>query len=156
ALSCAAGGTTNINMSRFTAFAVCIALSASAAFAGEKGLMHCFAFTPIKEATQAEWDAFYKATDALPKKVKGLKRVWYGKLMRPLALPALAIEDAAARKALMEAGKGTAAVTINRRENGVCMEFADEAAFKAYNPDPAHKEWESIYSKVRVAGTTTY
>ena len=124
--------------------------------AGEKALMHCFAFTPIKEATQAEWDAFYKATDALPKKIKGIKRVWYGKLMRPLTLPALAMDDAAARKALMEAGKGSATVTINRREHGACMEFADEAAFKAYGPDPAHKEWESVYSKVRVAGTTTY
>ena len=48
--------------------------------AAEKTLMHCFAFTPIESASQAEWDAFYKATDELPKKIKGLKRVWYGKL----------------------------------------------------------------------------
>ena len=143
-------------MSSLTAAALLWALSTGAAMAGEKGIMHCFAYTPVKEATQAEWDAFYKATDALPGKIKGIKRVWYGKLMRPLTLPALAIDDAAARKSLMEAGKGTAPVTINRREHGVCMEFADEAAFKAYGPHPAHKEWEAVYSKVRVAGTTTY
>jgi hypothetical protein len=143
-------------MNRFMVLTIAFALSAGTAAAGEKALMHCFAFTPIKEATQAEWDAFYKATDELPGKIKGLKRVWYGKLMRPLALPALAMDDAAARKALMETGKGTASVTINRREHGVCMEFADEAAFKAYGPDSAHKQWESVYSKVRVAGTTTY
>jgi hypothetical protein len=124
--------------------------------AGEKSVMHCFAFTPIQGASQAEWDAFYKATDALPTRIKSIKRVWYGKLMRPLTLPALAIDDAAARKSLMEAGKGTAPVTINRREHGVCMEFASEQAFKAYGPDPAHKEWEAVYSKVRVPGTTTY
>lgn len=143
-------------MKRLTVFAVTMALSAGAAVAGEKSVMHCFAFTPIKEATQSEWDAFYKATDALPGKINGIKRVWYGKLMRPLALPALAIPDAAARKELMEAGKGTAPVTINRREYGVCMEFADEAAFKAYGTDPAHKDWVAVYEKVRVAGTTTY
>src|SRR5262245_37896773 len=109
-------------MNRFTVFTVFFTLSAGAAMAGEKAVMHCFAFTPIKEATQAEWNAFYKATDALPGKIKGIKRVWHGKLMRPLSLPALAIDDAAARKTLMEAGKGTAPVTINRREHGVCME----------------------------------
>jgi hypothetical protein len=41
------------------------------------------------------------------------------------------------------------------RQFGVCMQFESEAALKAYAPDPAHKEWEAIYSKVRVAGTTT-
>jgi hypothetical protein len=94
--------------------------------------MHCFAFTPIKEATQADWDAFYKATDELPKKIKGLRRVWHGKLARPLKI-----------------GESV-------REHGVCMEFEDEAAFKAYGPDAAHKAWVDVYSKVRVAGTTTY
>lgn len=143
-------------MHRLTTFAVALALSAGAALAGEKSLMHCFAFTPIKEASQAEWDAFSKATDALPGKINGLKKVWHGKLMRPLTLPALATTDAAERKALMEAGKGTAPVNILRREHGVCMEFADEAAFKAYGSAPAHKDWVAVYEKVRVAGTTTY
>lgn len=143
-------------MNRFAAFAVGLALSAGSLMAGEKGVMHCFAFTPIQEATQAQWDAFYKATDALPQKIKGLERVWYGKLMRPLTLPALAITDAAKRKELMAAGKGTADVNIVRREHGVCMEFADEAAYKAYGSDPAHKDWVAVYEKVRVPGTTTY
>jgi hypothetical protein len=143
-------------MNRFTLLTVAVALCAGSAMAGEKAVMHCFAFTPVREATQADWDAFHKATDALPGKIKGIKRVWYGKLMRPLTVPALSIDDASARKALMDTGKGTAPVTINRREHGVCMEFANEAAFKAYGADPAHKEWESVYSKVRVAGTTTY
>ena len=96
--------------------------------------MHCFAFTPIKEAAQADWDAFYKATDDLPKNVKGLKRVWYGKLARPLK-------------------QGDVV-----REHGTCMEFEDEAAFKAYGAkdNKAHNDWVAIYSKVRQPGTTTY
>jgi hypothetical protein len=143
-------------MNRFAALAVGLALSAGSIMAGEKGVMHCFAYTPIAEATQDQWDAFYKATDALPTKIKGLKRVWYGKLMRPLTLPALATTDAAKRKEIMAAGKGTTDVNILRREHGVCMEFADEAAFKNYGTDAAHKDWVAAYEKVRVAGTTTY
>ena len=36
--------------------------------------MHCFAFTAVEAATQADWDAFYKATDEIPKKIKGVSR----------------------------------------------------------------------------------
>jgi hypothetical protein len=143
-------------MNRLLSVAAGLALSAGTMLAGEKGVMHCFAFTPIQGASQADWDAFYKATDALPQQIKGLKRVWYGKLMRPLTLPALAIADPAKRKELIAAGKGTADVNIVRREHGVCMEFADEAAFTAYGKDPAHSSWVTAYEKVRVAGTTTY
>lgn len=124
--------------------------------AAETGVMHCFAFTPLEGATQADWDAFYKATNALPQKIKGLKQVWVGKLARPLNVPSLNIQDPEARKKMMADGKGTADFTMNRREYGACMWFADEAAFKAYGGDPAHKEWEAVYSKVRRPGTTTY
>ena len=55
-------------------------LLCSTAFAGEKALMHCFAYTAIETATPADWEAFYKATDNLPKQVKTVKHVWYGKL----------------------------------------------------------------------------
>jgi hypothetical protein len=111
-----------------------LCLAAGSLVAAEPTVMHCFAFTPIQEATQSDWDAFYKATDALPKQLSGIKRVWYGKLARPLKL-------------------GDAV-----REHGVCMEFTDEAAFKDYSAktNKAHNDWNAIYSKVRVAGTTTY
>ena len=71
-------------MNRLATLLAGLSLSASLSVAAEKTLMHCFAFTPIETASQAEWDAFSKATDELPKKIKGLKRVWYGKLTRPL------------------------------------------------------------------------
>jgi hypothetical protein len=135
-----------------------LCLAAGVAAAAEPTIMHCFAFTPIKEATQADWDAFYKATDALPGKVKGIKRVWYGKLRAPLAQ--FNITDAAARKQALAEGKAAAAgdITATRREHGVCMEFENEAAWSAYGAkdNQAHNDWVNVYSKVRVAGTTTY
>ena len=129
-------------------------LAAGSLAAAENTVMHCFAFTPIKEAAQSDWDAFYKATDALPTTVPGVKRVWYGKLARPLAQ--FSIADAEARKKVTAEGKGQAEVSGLRREHGVCMEFADEAAFKAYGPHEGHKAWTAAYEKVRVPGTTTF
>ena len=129
-------------------------LAAGSLAAAENTVMHCFAYTPIKEAAQSDWDAFYKATDELPSKVPGIKRVWYGKLARPLGL--MTVGDAEARKKIAADGKGQAEVTALRREHGVCMEFADEAAFKAYGPHEGHKAWSAAYEKVRVPGTTTF
>ena len=105
-----------------------IVVFAAAGLAAEPTVMHCFAFTPVAGATQADWDAWYKATDALPKKISGLKRVWYGKLRRPM----------------------------QKREYAACMEFENEAAFDKYGPHPEHKAWEAVYGKVREPGTTTY
>ncbi len=113
-----------------------VLLSVGVSYAGEKKLMHCFAFTTIETATEAEWNAFYKATDALPSKIPGLTRVWHGKLRRPLTL-----------------ASGETKVV---RSYGVCMEMNDEATLKTYTAHPAHKEWAAAYEKVRVAGTTTF
>lgn len=96
--------------------------------AGEKKLMHCFFYTPIAAATQADWDAFYKATDELPSKIPGLSKVWVGKLRRPYL----------------------------EREHGVCMEMDNEETLKAYASHPAHDAWVKVYEKVREPGTTTF
>ena len=110
-------------------------LLASTAMAGEKKLMHCFAFTVIESASQADWNAFYTATDELPKKIKGVSHVWYGKLAHPLRIG------------------GANGVT---RQFGVCMEMTDAAAREAYGKDPAHEAWNAAYDKVHVEGTTTF
>jgi hypothetical protein len=102
------------------------------AAAGEKKLMHCFAFTPIETATDAQWQAFHHATDQIPKKISGVSHVWYGKLRAPMG----------------EGGQG--------RKYGVCMEMKDADTLKAYASDPFHKEWMAVYEKVRVEGTTTF
>ncbi len=130
-------------------------LFATTLAAGEKKLMHCFVFTPIDSATEAEWQAFYKATDDLPAKIEGVSRVWYGKLRLPLNI--FSVADAEARKKLAGGEpKVTAEVGRVVRRHGVCMEMADEAALKTYADHPVHKEWEKIYFKVRQPGTTTF
>lgn len=103
-----------------------------AAAAVESKLMHCFAFTAIAEATEADWQAFYTATDELPSKIPGLNKVTHGKLLTP------------------NVGDNTP------RDYGVCMEMTDQAARQAYGEHPAHEEWVAVYSKVRVPGTTTF
>lgn len=115
--------------------------------------MHCFAFTTIPTATEAEWKAFAAATDALPGKIPGLTKVWHGKLRAPLNIFA---PDAETRKKLM-AGEAKVGGEVSRlqRTYGVCMEMADEAGLKTYATHPAHAEWSAAYEKVRVAGTTT-
>ena len=123
--------------------------------AGEKKLMHCFAFTTVKEATAADWKAFQAATDALPKKMPGVvTHVWHGKLRSPLGQ--FSVDDATGKK--LRAGEKDVPGTVNRsaREYGVCMEMADEAALKTYADHAAHKEWVGVYSKVRVEDTTTF
>jgi hypothetical protein len=117
--------------SRIAIAIACLLLFTGVVSAGEKKLMHCFYFTAIETATDADWQAFFKATDELPGKIPGLSHVWYGKLARPM-------------------GSGPQA-----RQWGVCMEFADQAALDAYAGNPAHDAWVTAYSKVRVPGTTT-
>ena len=119
-------------MTRIVAVVFAVCLFAGVMSAADGKLMHCFAFTAIESAAPADWDAFYKASDALPGKIPGLLHVWVGKLRQPL-----------------RAGPAT-------RQYGACMEFSDEAALKAYADSAGRKEWFAIYEKVRVPGTTTY
>jgi len=114
-----------------------LTLFVGTAFAGEDGLMHCFAFTEIEDASDADWEAFYEATDALPDKIDGLERVWYGKLRRPL-------------RQYNSQGEST------MRQWGVCMEMEDADALTAYAEHEAHSDWVKVYEKVRVPGTTTF
>ncbi len=114
------------------------ALAPAPAEAGEKALMHCFAFTQIEEATDADWKAFLSATDELPAKIEGLTKVWVGKLKRPLR----------------QYGSNQSEPRL--RQWGVCMEMKDEAALAAYADHEAHTAWGKAYAKVRVPGTTTF
>jgi hypothetical protein len=102
--------------------------------AGEKGLMHCFAFAPLPSAAEADWEAFFKATDELPGKIEGLQKVWAGKLRTPEKM-----------------NPNTSA-----REYGVCMLMDGPDVLKAYEDHPAHTAWVEIYSKVREPGSTTF
>jgi len=144
-------------MRRLKRLAICLAvlISAAGVSSGAEGkLMHCFYFTAVEGATEADWQAFYKATDALPGKIPGLLAVWYGKLRRPLSV---FMPEAETRKSLKpETTKISGEFSRVVRQHGVCMEFKDEEALKAYAPHPAHKEWETVYGKVRQYGTPTF
>ncbi len=98
----------------------------------QKTLMHVFAYTPLQGATPQDFDNFKKASANMVGKIPGLKRVWVGKLRRPL-------------------DQGTM-----KREYGVAMEFDDAKALDAYAKDSAHDAWVKVYEKVRVEGTTTF
>jgi hypothetical protein len=142
-----------------TCLAGCVALFLtfpSVGAAGEKKLMHCFAWTPAKDATPADWEAFYKASDAIPQKIKGVSKVWYGKLASPITQVGVGkMDDAAAQK--YRAGESVnGPITRLTREYGMCMEMTDASALKAYADDPYHKTWVEAYAKVRVEGTTTF
>ena len=110
----------------------------------------------IDAATPAEWDAFTKATKALPGKIPGMTHVWLGKLSRPMGL---VTPDAAAPaddvKKLRAGETVSVPVKMLRRQAGVCMEFSSAEALASYAKLPAHDEWMKTYEKVRVAGTTT-
>jgi hypothetical protein len=142
--------------SRFAGVAAAVLLSLSTARAGEKTLMHCFAWTPIKEATPADWQTFYKASDALPQKIKGIKKVWYGKLDSPLGQTMLDNIDEAKFQKFRGGDTVTTPVKRMERSYGMCMEMTDAAALKAYDDHPYHRIWTEAYSKIRVDGTTTF
>jgi hypothetical protein len=135
------------------ACAAMLLFSSGVVSAGEKKLMHCFYFTPVEGASQADWDAFAKATDALPGKVPGLARVWRGKLARNLTI--FNADQEAAKK--LSGGEKSVAGQVSAvvRQYGVCMELDSADTLKTYASHPAHKEWDAAYSKVRQYGTTT-
>ena len=138
---------------RTLVFVLSLLLSASALSAADGKLMHCFYFTTIDAATDADWQAFAEATEALPGKIPGLLSVWHGKLRRPMRL--VSTDRETGKKISAGEANVTGPVRGITRQYGVCMEMADEAALKAYADHPAHPDWMKVYEKVRVAGTTT-
>lgn len=145
------------NPKRIAACTALLIVSTSAGWAGEKTVMHCFAWTPVKEATATDWQAFYKASDALPQKIKGINKVWYGKLAAPFGQTQIEGNPDEATIKKYRAGEPiTVPVTRAAREYGMCMEMKDAAALKAYDSDPYHKIWTDAYAKIRVDGTTTF
>jgi hypothetical protein len=147
-----------MKITRFAALAATLMLLASAAGAADKTLMHCFAWTSIKEATPEQWQAFFKASDALPSKINVVKKVWYGKLAAPLGQTSLAGPqlDPDTNKKYRAGEQIKAEVQRTPRDWGMCMELTNLDALKTYDAHPYHQEWTSAYEKVRVDGTTTF
>ncbi len=75
--------------------------------------------------TPEQIQAALDAVKKLPEQYKGITRVW-------------------TRSIKVQGGKASAIV----------MEFADEAALKAYSDSPAQKEWYKVYAPIRGESTT--
>jgi hypothetical protein len=133
---------------------VALLLFSSGTMMAQQKLMHCFYFTPLETATQADWTAFNKATDALPGTIPGLTRVWYGKLRQPQGI--FSVDQEAAKKLRGGEKSASGQVTLAVRQYGVCMEMSSAETLKTYASHPAHKEWDALYQKVRQYGTTTF
>jgi hypothetical protein len=144
-------------MKKLLILAAALAICAGLLPAADQKVMHCFAYSAVETAAQADWDAFAKATAELPSKIPGLTHVWQGKLARPMSLyqPEGQV-DAEVQKKLRAGEAASVNVKTIRRQNGVCMEFASPEALANYAKNPAHEAWVKAYEKVRVYGTTTF
>ena len=75
--------------------------------------------------TPEQIQAALDAVKKLPEQYKGITRVW-------------------TKSIKVQGGKA----------NAIVMEFADEAALKAYSESPAQKEWYKVYAPIRGESTT--
>lgn len=75
--------------------------------------------------TPEQIQAALDAVKKLPEQYKGITRVW-------------------TKSIKVQGGKA----------NAIVMEFADEAALKAYTDSPAQKEWYKVYAPIRGESTT--
>jgi antibiotic biosynthesis monooxygenase (ABM) superfamily enzyme len=104
-----------------------LAFAATTAFAQTtpKSVIHVVTVKFKADATPAQIKAALDGVVALPTKYKGITHVWV--------------------KSIKVQGDKTHAFV---------MEFADEAALKAYTDSPAQKEWYETYLPIREQSTT--
>ena len=105
-----------------------LAIGASAAFAADtapKSVIHVVTVAWKDGTTPEQIKAALDGAAALPTKYKGITRVWVKSIK-------------------VQGGKN----------NAIVMEFADEAALKAYSDSAAQKEWYKAYLPIRKESTT--
>jgi uncharacterized protein (DUF1330 family) len=101
------------------------ASSASAADTAPKSVIHVVTVAWKDGTTPEQIKAALDGAVALPAKYKGITRVWVKSIK-------------------VQGGKN----------NAIVMEFADEAALKAYTDSPAQKEWYKAYLPILKESTT--
>jgi len=101
------------------------ASSASAADTAPKSVIHVVTVAWKDGTTPEQIKAALDGAIALPAKYKGITRVWVKSIK-------------------VQGGKN----------NAIVMEFADEAALKAYSDSSAQKEWYKAYLPIRKESTT--
>ncbi|HWA26403.1 MAG TPA: Dabb family protein [Lacunisphaera sp.] len=108
-----------------------LALGATAADTAPKSVIHVVTVA-WKEGTKPEQiQAALDGAKALPAAYPGITRVW---------TKAFKVQNPPG--------------TTLKRTHVIVMEFADEAALKAYTDSPAQKEWYKVYQPIRAESTT--
>ncbi|HEY3443466.1 MAG TPA: Dabb family protein [Paludibaculum sp.] len=90
--------------------------------------------------TEAQKKAVLDGVEKMAGEVPGIRNIW---LKGIKAQVSAVIKDADGKLA------------EKRMTDAIVMEFESEAAFKAYDDHPAHREWEKIYTVVRGQSRTT-
>lgn len=107
------------------------AVTATAADTAPKSVIHVVTVKFKDSATPEQIQAVLDGVKALPAAYPGLTRVW---------VKSIKVQNAPG--------------TEKNRTHAFVMEFADEAAFKAYTDSPAQLEWYKVYVPVRDQSTT--
>ncbi|HVZ65350.1 MAG TPA: Dabb family protein [Lacunisphaera sp.] len=108
-----------------------LGLNSFAANTAPKSVIHVVTVAFKDDATPDQIKAALDGVQALPASFPGLLHVW---------TRALKVQNAPGAEVA--------------KTHAFVMEFADEAAFKAYTDSPAQKEWYKVYLPIRKQSTT--
>jgi hypothetical protein len=95
-------------------------------FGKPKSLLHVVTVRWKSDATEEQRNAAVNGVEKMAAAVPGIKNVWLK----------------------------TVKVQGQNYNNAFVIEFENEAAFKAYADNPAHKDWEKAYLAIRDTSTT--
>ena len=118
-------------VSLFTAAVLSLGAASVSAETAPKSVIHVVTVKWKEGTTPAQIQAALDAAKALPAAFPGITHVWV-------------------RSIKVQSPKGAE----KPRTHALVMEFADEAALKAYADSPAQKEWYKVYQAVRDESTT--
>jgi hypothetical protein len=95
-------------------------------FGRPKSVIHVVTVRWKADTSEQQRQAAIQGIEKMASEIPGVKNIW--------------------TKTLKVQGQGY--------HNAFVMEFADEAAFKAYGDHRAHREWEKVYLPIRDQSTT--
>lgn len=114
--------------------AAALSFGTASAFASDtapKSVIHVVTVAWKEGTTPEQIQAALDGAQALPSAYKGITRVWTRTLKAQ-----------------------NAKEVVKKRTHIIVMEFADEAALKAYTDSDAQKAWYKLYTPIRDASTT--
>jgi hypothetical protein len=132
ALTPNAAGKTSTIMKTLLTLALALGLMTSSALAdAPKTVIHFITVAFKADATPEQIQAVLDGAQKLPSEYKGILHVW---------TKSIKVQNIAEAKV--------------KKTNVIAMEFADEAALKAYADSDAQKKWYELYLPIREQSTT--